>query len=166
MKRRQALQVKAICSADTGKIVRTHQTVILLIIVYCCLMTGCIHHLHKPSYAEPPASSYRVTHFSVTGTALPERIQAAAVTPDFFKTTRVQPILGRLFVAEEYQAAPQTILLNYRFWQRIYSGNPAVIGTTLELNKQSLNIIGVLPPDFDHPAETELWLPASGGHNK
>lgn|GEM_PF-3420676 len=144
---------------------RTCLAGVFSMMVCCCLMTGCIH-LHVPSYVRPPASSYRVTHFSITGSALPERIQAAAVTPDFFKTTRVQPILGRLFVTEEYQAAPQTILLNYRFWQRSFSGNPAVIGTILELNKQRFTIIGVLPPDFDLPAETELWLPASGGHNK
>jgi hypothetical protein len=129
-------------------------------------MAGCIHHLRKTSYAEPPASSYRVKHFSVTGPGDRERVQAATVTPDFFKTTRVQPILGRVFVSEEYQAAPQTVLLNHRFWQRRFSGNPAVIGTTLLLNKQNFTVIGVLPADFDFPAETELWLPASGGQSK
>ena len=40
------------------------------------------------------------------------------------------------------------MVLGYQFWQRYYSGDPAVIGRTLQLVRKDYQIVGVMPPRF------------------
>lgn len=134
--------------------------VLIFVMVICCYWaTGCSPFTRKASFPEPPAASYRVTHFTVTGIGDPERVKAAMVTPDFFKTTKALPLFGRLFLSEDYQGKAQTILLGKQFWQRRFGGNPAVIGSRMEVDGRPMTIIGIMPGDFDLPPGTEIWRP-------
>src|SRR5205085_3587425 len=126
--------------------------------VICCYWaTGCSYFVHKASYPEPPPTTYRVGYFTVTATGGPERVQVAVVMPDFFKAVNARPLIGRLFIAEDYQGKAQTILVSHKFWQRRFGGNPNIIGTTVDVDGKSMTIIGVMPNDFDLPRGTEFW---------
>lgn len=92
-----------------------------------------------------------------------ERLRGMAVTADFFPALGVQPAMGRGFTAEEDQpGANQVAVLSNRFWQRRFGGDPNIIGRTLNLDGESIKVIGVMPPNFEHPllwGTVDVWRP-------
>ncbi|HVF88692.1 MAG TPA: ABC transporter permease [Blastocatellia bacterium] len=126
--------------------------------------------------------------FALTGVDTPERISGAGVSSSFFQIMRVEPVLGRLFTADEDKpGANQVALISYSMWRNRFGGAPDVTGKTLTLDGKSYNIIGVLPQGFHFPRaqdlpsylhlspQTELWTPIAlsagqisnrGSHNK
>jgi putative ABC transport system permease protein len=88
--------------------------------------------------------------FTLTSGGDPELIRANAVTQDFLSVLGVAPAIGRNFSADEDRPGGRTTvtLLTHRFWQRRLGGHPNVLGTTLTLDNQPFEIIGVLPESF------------------
>lgn len=81
--------------------------------------------------------------------AAPERIDGALVSPDYFSTLRVQPMLGRFFDPQREQAgASPTAVVTERFWRTHLHADPHVIGRTLRVNGRAVPIIGVGARDF------------------
>lgn len=79
-----------------------------------------------------------------------ERIHGQCVTPSLFAVLGVRPKMGRSFVEAEDQidyVAP-VVVLSYRFWQRRFSGDSAIIGRTISLNGVPTTVIGVMSADF------------------
>ena len=79
-----------------------------------------------------------------------ERARAALVSANFFAVLDVSPILGRTFDSDVDDApgAHPVAVLTHAAWQRLFSGNPEVVGWTLRLNGHVFTIIGVVPKDF------------------
>jgi MacB-like periplasmic core domain len=58
-------------------------------------------------------------------------------------------LLGRGIEPFDDQGSGQHVaVLNYKFWQRHYGGDPHVIGRTLELDHVPYIIVGVMPRSF------------------
>ena len=69
------------------------------------------------------------------------------VTPEFFKTLGVSPLLGRT-ISEEDTTGPPAVVLSLGFWQRLFGGSDRVIGTTVVVgNAMEAMIYGVRPRD-------------------
>ncbi|MEX2282556.1 MAG: ABC transporter permease [Gemmatimonadota bacterium] len=79
-----------------------------------------------------------------------ERAQVALVSANFFAALGVSPILGRAFDADADNApgAHPVAVLTYAAWQRLFSGDPEVVGRTLRLNGHVFTMIGVAPRNF------------------
>jgi predicted permease len=92
-----------------------------------------------------------------------ERLQGFAITADFFPALGIRAALGRVFTAEEDRpGANLVVVLSDRFWQRRFGGDPRVVGRTLRLDGESVKVIGVMPPGFDHPllwGPVDVWRP-------
>ena len=87
--------------------------------------------------------------FNVTGQGTPERVEGARVSSSLFPLLGAQPLIGRVFTPEEdLQGKPTTAILSYGFWQRHFGGDQSVIGKSLQLNGNSVEIVGVMPRDF------------------
>ena len=84
----------------------------------------------------------------------------AYAAPAFFQAVKARPLLGRVFLSEEYQAGrgPVVVLCN-RFWKRRFGADPGSIGRTLQLNGRSFTIVGVMPSTFEFPSDVDLWVP-------
>lgn len=86
-----------------------------------------------------------------------ERVSVVQVTPGFFQTLGVAPLLGRnLSDAPEDGAVA---VLSHRRWARTFNANPSVVGKDIELNGRTYRVVGVMPADVDFPAGADLWLP-------
>ncbi|MDP6372144.1 MAG: ABC transporter permease [Vicinamibacterales bacterium] len=97
---------------------------------------------------------------NLTGLGQPERLNARAVSYEFFPTLGVQAIHGRTFVPEE--DAPdrsRVAVLSHGLWQRRFGGDPAIVGQTFALDGATHEVVGVMPPAFDYPSGTDLWTP-------
>ena len=97
---------------------------------------------------------------NVTGNGDPERLNAAAVTGNFFQTFGVTPVLGRGFTLEnEKTGQDQVTVLSHDFWQRRFGGDPGIINRTIVLNGKATQVLGVMGRDVSLPQAAELWVP-------
>ena len=74
-------------------------------------------------------------------------------TANLFSTLQVAPMLGHAPTAQE----PDTVLLSHRLWQRRFGGDLTIIGRQLRIDGSSLTVVGVMPPDFRFPFQSDLW---------
>lgn len=98
-------------------------------------------------------------NYSASG-SIPERLNGATVSWQWFDVFWARPGLGRVFRPEEDEpGADHEVVLSYLAWKQRFGGDPGIIGRTLLLNQDSYQVIGVMGPDFDWPNEAELWVP-------
>jgi predicted permease len=80
-----------------------------------------------------------------------QEVRGMRVTPSLFRVLGVPPLLGRTFTdAEGEPGSEQRIVLSHALWQRLYGGDPRVIGQSLRLawTGNRYTIVGVMPPEF------------------
>ena len=68
------------------------------------------------------------------------------VTPEFFDTLGVKPLMGRAFTdAEMTHQTDHVAMLSYEYWQTRFNADPNVLGKTIRTNGDPKVIVGVLP---------------------
>ena len=101
---------------------------------------------------------------NMTGGDEPIRLNAMAVSRDFFQTLGTRPLIGRVFVPEEATTGKNTVVvLSYEFWQRQFGGDSSIVGGDLSLNGRKYAVVGVMPERFQLryplPQAADLWRP-------
>jgi predicted permease len=74
-------------------------------------------------------------------------LDSAAVTGNFFETLQIAPAKGRLFRAGEELSGDKTIVLSHALWERVFGG-ASVVGSTVTIDGEPSEIVGILPPSF------------------
>jgi len=96
---------------------------------------------------------------AIAGSA-PERVTGTLVSPEYFATFEVQPLLGRFFDPRLDGAGRTPVaVVTERFWRIHLGADPGVIGRTLRVNAHAVTIIGVGPRDFFGTAGTSSIFP-------
>ena len=92
-----------------------------------------------------------------------ERLLSLSATADFFPVLGVAPARGRVFKAEEFEpGADNVIVLTDRFWARRFGSDPNIVGRRIQLDGKTVEIVGVMPPGFEHPilwGPVDIWQP-------
>jgi predicted permease len=95
-----------------------------------------------------------------------ERLVDVGVTCTFYSTLGVQPVLGRLFTAEEcLQNGPRAVLISHPLWERRFNSDPGIVGRAITLNDRPATIVGVMPASFDFGSvfvpgtRADVWSP-------
>lgn len=90
-----------------------------------------------------------------------EREQTMRVSPDFFSTLGVGPVIGRTFTDEETTSKTDHVaILSDTFWRQRYNADPNVIGNQIRVNSVPRTVIGVLPPSFRFlSSDARVFLP-------
>jgi predicted permease len=84
--------------------------------------------------------------------ARPERLQCASVEQNFLPTLGVSPILGRNFTLQEDRPkGPKVALISWNLWKTHYQFDPSVAGKIIQIDNHPIQIVGVLPRDFEMP---------------
>jgi predicted permease len=83
------------------------------------------------------------------------------VSPDFFSTLGVGPVIGRTFTDEETTSKTDHVaILSDAFWRQRYNADPKVIGNQIRVNSVPRTVIGVLPPSFRFlSSDARVFLP-------
>lgn len=106
---------------------------------------------------------YTRTRTSVMARSVADYAVVGTVTEDFFNVFAAQPSIGRLFSQEEAREGGTGAAVVSDRYARQEFGEPAqAIGRTLRLFNRSVPIVGVLPPAFDYPVDTDVWFTAIG----
>ncbi|MGH9853868.1 MAG: ABC transporter permease [Blastocatellia bacterium] len=95
----------------------------------------------------------------VTGGSEAVRARVSYASGGFFDVMGVQPIAGRVFLPEETKyGGPKAALVSYGFWQRQLGGRADLSAARLNVDGALCNVVGVMPPGFNYPPETEVWV--------
>jgi len=98
----------------------------------------------------------------MTGEFAPENFAGIRVSGNAFNFLGVPPLLGRTIQPSDIRAngEPETVtVISFRRWQKLFAGDPNVMGKTLRLNDEVYTIIGVMPPRFGWWTSDGVWLP-------
>jgi predicted permease len=96
----------------------------------------------------------------------PEWLEAQVVTAGFFDLLGVKPILGRTFLRDEDQkpGGNPVLVISERLWRRRFAADPGIVGRSVDLNRHSFTVAGVVPQAFHgtlNPMVVDVWAPAS-----
>src|SRR5918992_3548170 len=90
----------------------------------------------------------------------PEHLGTWLVTEGFFETFGVRPLVGRLFMPDEYIAGRNNItVIGEDIWRSRFNADPRIIGRQLVLDSIPRTIVGVMPRSFRFPPGREVWQP-------
>lgn len=105
--------------------------------------------------------------YELSGGASPEEIAGARMNSSVFTLLGVQPEIGRMFTKQEDDGRLPVAVIGDALWQNRYHRDPHVLGSSIELNRKTYSIIGVMPRSFEFPLDagrlnqSQLWVPLS-----
>jgi predicted permease len=91
-----------------------------------------------------------------------ESLTAPRLTANAFRFIGVPPWLGRTFGSGDFSRSgvPEPVtVISFNLWQRLFGGDPKVLGRTLRLDDNLYTIVGVMPSHFGWWTIDGLWLP-------
>jgi putative ABC transport system permease protein len=97
---------------------------------------------------------------NLSGIDQPEQVPGRKVTAGFFEALGVAPVLGRTILpVEETPGQHRRVILGHGLWARLFSADPQIVGTTVRLDGEPFEVVGVAPPGFSIPEGSQLWVP-------
>ena len=100
-------------------------------------------------------------NLTTTDGDLPEDVVACYISPNAPNHWGMPALMGRWLIPSDAptgQEPERVVVLGYRFWQRYYNGDPAIVGRTIQLVRKTYRIVGVMPPRFRW-READIYLP-------
>jgi putative ABC transport system permease protein len=106
-------------------------------------------------------AKYSAYPVSISGTSQPTRTTVAAVTPEFLTVFGVEPMMGRdLLATDDKKGAEPVALVSYGYWRQSLGSAQDLSRAHLKMNNAVYSVIGVLPPGFRFPEDTDVWFAA------
>ena len=79
-----------------------------------------------------------------------EKHDGAWVTSDFFDVLSVEAAVGRTFLPEEgVEGRHRVMVVSHDFWSGRFAAEPSLVGRTLSIRGEELEVVGVAPPGFN-----------------
>ena len=101
--------------------------------------------------------------FSLKNNDAAVQLRGTQVSSNFFRVLGVSPMLGRgPTMEEELPKRGREVVLGYDAWQRVFSGDPKIVGRTIRLDANDYTVIGVMPKGFSYPigpVDIDAWVP-------
>ncbi len=110
---------------------------------------------------------YQGAGYELSGTGEPAQVNAARLTAGVFSALGVNPLMGRVFTANEDEHSQQVVVLSYATWVTRFHRDAQILGTKILLDRKPYIVIGVMPRNFEFPLNpgqlnrSELWVPMS-----
>ncbi|MBW8869187.1 MAG: ABC transporter permease, partial [Acidobacteriales bacterium] len=107
-------------------------------------------------------SIFRMTTEVVGEAGSTEQKKFMRISPDFFTTLGVGPMIGRSFNELETITPIENpaAIVAYSYWRSHLSADPHVLGRAIRVNGVSRTIVGILPPEFRFlSSEARIFLP-------
>jgi predicted permease len=91
---------------------------------------------------------------TVTGTGEPERVYAAAISPNYLSALGLTLAEGRTFASDT--TGPDEVLISYGYWQRHFGGARSVVGQKLTIDGSPFVVVGIMPAGL--PQHVDIWV--------
>ena len=93
-------------------------------------------------------------------------LHALVTSPNYFDVLGVRPAAGRTFNASDAESRAAVAVISYGVWARDFASDPSVVGKSIRVADDFVEIAGVAPARFEgidrvRPGDTEpdIWLP-------
>jgi putative ABC transport system permease protein len=122
---------------------------------------------HSPGEVEDIATIPLIEHLAswdlgnrvLSNGTVAERFLTALILNDPVPAMGIPMALGRSFSREELTpGGPKVAIISHRVWQRLFGGDPDIIGKTVSVNSDVSTVVGVLGPGSPLLG-TDLWIP-------
>src|SRR6185436_8128279 len=102
------------------------------------------------------AAAFSPAKAHLTGSGVPERLDGASVSWNYFNVLGVAMREGRGFVESEGAGDGNLVVIGEGLWRRLYGARHDAIGSTLTLDGRACTIVGVAPAEVTLPARAEF----------
>lgn len=118
-------------------------------------------HFREKNRSFEEFGAYGSTRLALTGEGEPTQLLVGMMTNSAYQVLGASPLRGRLPSDEEdLSEGPLVALLSYGLWASRFGSDPDAIGSTIQLNDRTREVIGIMPPGFAFPSsEIDLWVP-------
>ena len=96
------------------------------------------------------------------------RLAYAAVSAPFFEVIGIPAVMGRVLNSQDEAGnEPRVAVISDQVWRQRFGASPRIIGATIRVQEdvespvRSVEVVGVMPPEFDFPRGAQLWMPAA-----
>jgi putative ABC transport system permease protein len=103
-------------------------------------------------------AAYAWGSLNLTGAGEPIRVRIAMVTPSFFSTLGAFPRSGRPLGVGNGRAESREVILSDALARRQFVRGEIAIGRTIQLHGMDHQVVGVMPPGFGYPYESDVWI--------
>lgn len=113
---------------------------------------------------EEPTFLQRRTAFDFGESSATSDARAVFVSPSFFRLFGAVPNVGRPLIDEDVGLRPRRAVVAHSYWVRHLGGTSDILRQVVSmpgdagLGDEPIEIVGVLPPDFEFPHGTTIWL--------
>ncbi len=105
---------------------------------------------------------------SLSVDGLPEIASGQLVSGNYYTALGVPALRGRVLTDDDDRPGAHAVaVITYRYWQRRFAADEAVVGRTILVNRSPVTIAGITPEGFDGTLATEtsdLTLPLGQAH--
>src|SRR5262249_10774337 len=92
-----------------------------------------------------------------------ETVFGTTVSQNYFQALGVVPVAGYFFAEKDRKAAlnDSYVVLSYSYWQRRFQGDRAIVGKTLHINGDDLQVVGIAAEGFQGSTivAPDIWVP-------
>jgi predicted permease len=91
-------------------------------------------------------------------------VRAELVSGNYFEALRIGPAVGRVFSAaadDRVDRGHPVVVLGHRYWRDRFGGDARIVGRTVRVNGQPMEVVGVAAAGFtgvDAAQATHVWL--------
>jgi predicted permease len=130
------------------------------------------YDLKRDSHSFQDMTAFGESVFSLALGGAAERVSAARVDGDFFRTFQSAPELGRAITPDDNQPGHEKVaVISHALWQSMFASAADILHRPLLLDGKSYQIVGVMPQGFEYPhfsdipygeaqyQTTQVWIP-------
>ena len=102
---------------------------------------------------------FRDRSFAVKTAEGASSLRGVMSSSEYFDVLGVKPVIGRTFTRADEQSGGGPdgfkVLISHEYWKKQFGGDQNVVGRTIELDRRTYTIIGVLPAGFQYPIQAD-----------
>ena len=96
----------------------------------------------------------------LSGAGEPQRLTGFRVSAGYFHVLGIAPQRGREFdKSDELPGRERVAILSDRLWRTRFNADPNVLGAKIRLEARSFTVVGVMPPEMQHPGNEYRPVP-------
>lgn len=140
-----------------------------VMVVWKTMSNGAPNAFSTPAFLEARQQGDLLEHLgafssvgkNLGGKDIPERITGGKINYDLLPSLGVQPVLGRMFSADEdHPGAGAVVILSHGLWSTRFESRRDILGQAVNLDGAPYTVVGVMPPGFYVQSDQELfWIP-------